>query len=132
MQITEEITEKSAEIDVAGKFDQKFLRDIEERIHESIEKFIEYSSKDFELNLFLASLTFPTTLTQTTFTGSGPLLLFDLFHKWNFRKQQGIEGLEFFPTFRTPQQFLMNLNCKIPAAFYLVRFGRLFLLPLTS
>jgi hypothetical protein len=132
MQITEEITEKSAQKHIAGKSDEKFLRDMEGRIQESIEKFSEYATKDFELNLFLASLTFPTTLTQSTFTGSGPLLLFDLFHKWNIRNQQGIEGLEFFFTFRTPQQFLMNLNCKIPAAFYLVRFGRLFLLPLTS
>jgi hypothetical protein len=112
VQITEEIKEKS---------DQEFLREIEGKICEILENFIDYVTKDFELNLFLASLTFPTSSTQLTFAGSGPTLLFDLFYKWNIRKQDKKEELEIFATFRTPQQFLKCLNCKIPAAFHLVR-----------
>jgi hypothetical protein len=130
LQITQEIMEAPVKQiqesdeqiqDIAEKSDEEFLRDIELQIRESLDNFREYVTKDFELNLFLASLTFPTSSTQSTFVGSGPLLLFDLFHKWNILKQPEKEGLEFVATFRTPQQFLRSLNCKIPAAFHLVR-----------
>jgi hypothetical protein len=57
-----------------------------------------------------------------SFTDSGPKLLFDLFYKWNISNQQeGISFRDYVPSFRTPQEFLSNLNWKITAAFHLVR-----------